>query len=258
MLTLAIANQKGGVGKTTSAVNLGYLLANAGKRVLAMDCDPQASLTVYYGQDQRALEERQATLYYALLKDRPIEELVIPGREPGTPDLIPSSIRLATAEAELVSLWDSAGVLREKLAPIVDRYDFILIDCPPTLTLLTVNALAAAQSVLIPVKTDYLSIMGIQLFLETVGKIQQKANRDLSVLGVLPTMFNPRASHDNEALAELHKTLEPEIRVFEPINRSTNFDKAAVESRPTVEILPETPGAQGYRSLAEVILSSHG
>ena len=173
---------------------------------------------------------------------------------PGGPALVPSSIRLASAEPELVSLWDSAGVLREKMNGIADQYDFVILDCPPSLTLLTVNALAASQLVLVPVKTDYLSIMGIPLLLDTVDKLRRRINPGLSVLGVLPTMFNIRNTHDNECLREIHQSLEPRIRVFEPVNRSTAFDKAPVEGKSTLELLPDTPGVQVYNSLAEKLI----
>jgi chromosome partitioning protein len=249
---IAIANQKGGVGKTTSTVNIAYALTQRGKRVLAIDVDPQSSLTICYGQDPRVLEEREKTLYHVLMKDKGLNSIII--EVSGGPSLVPSSIRLASAEPELVSLWDSAGVLREKLEGVRDSYDFILLDCPPSLTLLTVNALAAAHVVLVPVKTDYLSIMGIPLLLETVEKLRRRINPGLSVLGVLPTMFNIRNLHDNECLEELHKTMEPRITVFEPINRSTAFDKAPVEAKSTLELLPDTPGVQIYNLLAEKLL----
>jgi chromosome partitioning protein len=246
---IAVANQKGGVGKTTSTVNLAYALMQRGKRVLVVDVDPQSSLTICYGQDPRILEEQEQTLYHALIKEKSFSSLII--EIPGGPDLVPSSIRLASAEPELVSLWDSAGVLCEKMNGIVERYDFMLLDCPPSLTLLTVNALAASHLVLVPVKTDYLSTMGIPLLLETVDKLRRRVNPGLAVFAVLPTMFNIRNTHDNECLAELHNSLEPRIPVFEPINRSTAFDKAPVEGKSTLELVPDTPGVQVYNSLAE-------
>jgi chromosome partitioning protein len=248
---IALANQKGGVAKTTSTINLGYALTERGKSVLMIDSDPQSSLTIYAGQDPKALEDKQATLYYGFMKDKRLEELIIPSK----PSLIPSSIRLANAEPELVQEWDSASVLKTKLAPLLGMFDYILIDCPPTLTLLTVNALAAANLVLIPVKTDYLSIMGIPLLLQTVERIQTKANPSLKILGVLPTMFVERNNHDNECLTEIRNSLEPKIRVFEPIKRSTAFDKSAAEARPTLEFLPNTPGVQNYYQLADDIIA---
>jgi chromosome partitioning protein len=250
---IALVNQKGGVGKTTSTINLASALVQRGKRVLIVDMDPQGSLTIYSNQDPSELEKEQNTLFYGLMKGKPIDEIVIPGN----PALLPASISLASAEPQLVSEWDSVSVLRSKLKKIRDDYDYILIDCPPTLTLLTINALAAANSIVIPVKTDHLSIMGIPLFLETVEKVRERANPDLKIIGVLPTMFNMRNTHDRACLQELKEALEPDIKVFEPVNRSTAFDKSAAESRPTLEIMPSTPGVERYHELADYIIG-HG
>lgn len=254
---IAIANQKGGVAKTTSTINLGYAFTVRGKKVLMIDADPQGSLTIYAGADQRALEKEEKTLYWGLMKDKPLEDIIIPAQGV-KPALLPSSIRLANAEPELVSEWDSASVLRAKLSSVKAQFDYILIDCPPTLTLLTINALTAANLVLIPVKTDYLSIMGIPLLLQTIERIQVKANPNLKVLGVLPTIFVERNNHDNECLQEIHKSLEPRIRVFAPIKRSTAFDKSSTEARPTLELMPDTPGVQNYYQLADYVITSYG
>ena len=222
-------------------------------QTLAIDVDPQSSLTIYYGYDPRHLEEEEKTLYHALIKDRNLNDLILDASD-SKPSLVPSSIRLASAEPELVSLWESAGVLRERLEGVKSHYDFILLDCPPSLTLLTINALAASHHLLIPVKTDYLSIMGIPLLLDTVEKLRRRINPGLEIIGVLPTMFNARNTHDKECLAELRKSLEPRIEVFDPINRSTAFDKSPVEGKSTLEMLPGTPGVQIYHSLATRII----
>lgn len=256
--TLAIVNQKGGTAKTTTTVNLAFALAGLGQRVLAVDVDPQASLTFYFGQDERVLDRERRTLYHALLGDRPMAEIVVEGGE-GQPSLVPSSITLAKADAELVAEPGAPWVLKEKLQAVQERFDFVLLDCPPTLTLLTVNALSAADAVLIPVKTDLLSTLGIPQLLETISKVQRRANTRLRIAGILPTLFNPQYAHDVEVLDEIRATFGRSIPVFEPVRRSTAFDRAASQSRPTVVASPQSAGALAYRQLAEALLEdAHG
>jgi chromosome partitioning protein len=206
----------------------------------------------YLGQDERQLEQDKATLYWALNSDRLLSEFVVGDN----PALVPSSITLAKADAELVSEPGATWVLKEKLDPLRQAYDLILIDCPPTLTLLTVNALAAADAVLIPVKTDLLSTLGVPQLLDTVGKIQRRANPNLVVLGIVPTLFNARFAHDAEVLAELEATFGRQLRLFEPINRSTSFDRAAGSGQPTVALEPGSSGAVAYRRLASELLET--
>ena len=252
---IAIANQKGGVGKTTSTVNVARALVDAGASVLMVDCDPQSSLSIIYGVDPlklRALETAGKTLYYGLVKETPLADLVIAG----TPALIPASIRLANAETELASPFGTATILRDRLAPLREKFDVILLDCPPQLSLLTVNALTAADAVLVPCKTDYLSIMGISLLLETIENVRKRANPRIRTIGILPTLFNARASHDSEALQELRNAVaNTKIEVFDPVNRSTAFDKANVEGRAALELFPNTPGVDQYRLVANRILN---
>lgn len=250
---IAIANQKGGVAKTTSSINLAYALVQRGQKVLLVDMDPQSSLTIYCGLNPKQLEQEQKTMYWALMKDREIADIIIPN----APSIIASSIHLASAEAELITLWDSATVLRDKIASIKDQYDVVLIDCPPSLSLLTINALAAADSVLIPVKTDYLSIMGIPLLIDTVEKMQKRTNTRLRIFGVLPTVFNSRNKHDNDCLTDLKQALEPRVKVFDPVKRSTIFDRSAAEGKSTLELSPGASGTEVYNYLADSICG-HG
>jgi chromosome partitioning protein len=248
---IAVANQKGGVGKTTTTANLAKAMADLGRRVLAIDLDPQASLTIYFGADPRALDTQGRTADALLLGDRPLESLVLPGN----PSLLPASIRLASSEGDLLREWNGASLLAQRLGPSLGAFDVALIDCSPSLGLLTVNALAAASHALIPVKTDYLSLMGVSLLFETIEKIRARLNPDLAVLGVLPTMHDARNSHDREALAELEALLLGRCRLFPTIRRSTAFDQASVAGVPGLGHPSLKRAVEGYRQLAEALLA---
>jgi chromosome partitioning protein len=227
-VTIAIANQKGGVAKTTTTFHLGHALVRRGRRVLLVDDDPQASLTVYAGHDPRALEAKDQTLHAAMFDRKNVDQVLLEG----PPTLLPASIRLASAESELTAAWNGASIIRDKLQPLGRRFDVILIDCSPSLGLLTVNALAAADQVLVPVKTDYLSIMGVSLLFDTVDRIRTRLNPNLAVLGLLPTIHDVRNRHDREALEELTAAMGEKHHVFAPVRRTTAFDRASVTSAP--------------------------
>ena len=253
-MVLAIANQKGGVGKTTTTVNLAHALINRGKTVLVVDADPQASLTTYLGSDPDQLEEEERTLYFAMIEGTPLSSLIIEG----TPALVPSSIRLASAEPELIGnlLATPQNVLRTRIKEVRGRFDYVLIDCTPSLGLLTINALVAADQVLIPSETEYLASKGIRLLLTTIEKIQVGLNPELEVLGVLPTKFNQRYTHDQAVLSGVQSGMADRgIRVFEPIARSTAFSKASIEGKATVLATPDAPGVESYYKLADEIIT---
>jgi chromosome partitioning protein len=203
----AIVNQKGGVGKTTTAFNLGVGLQRLGKRVLLVDLDPQAALTVSAGI---SLPHVTVSIYQALLDDAVDPASVIRETTSGV-DVLPATLDLAAAEVELVNMTLRELVLKDVLSKIQHRYDHILIDCPPSLGLLTINALAAAHQVIIPLQCEFLATRGLNLLLRTLNKIQGRLNRDLKVAGILPTMFDGRTTNANEILAELRTSFPGQV-----------------------------------------------
>lgn len=206
-LTTAVVNQKGGVGKTTTTFNLGVALHRLGRRVLLVDLDPQAALSVSAGI---SIAHLTASVYQALLDEGIDPVSIVHGTVSGV-DVLPATIDLAAAEVELVSMTLRELVLRDVLGKLQLRYDHILIDCPPSLGLLTINALAAADQVLIPLQCEYLATRGLTLLLQTLTKVQSRLNRDLKIAGILPTMFDGRTTHANEILAELRDSFPNQV-----------------------------------------------
>ena len=203
----AIVNQKGGVGKTTTTFNLGVALRRLGRRVLLVDLDPQAALTVSAGI---SLAHLTTSVYQALLDEKADPLPIIRPTTSGV-DILPATIDLAAAEIELVNMTLRELVLKDVLSTLRPRYDHILIDCPPSLGLLTVNALAAADQVIIPLQCEFLATRGLTLLLRTLNKIQARLNRDLRVAGILPTMFDGRTIHANEILQELRTNFPGQV-----------------------------------------------
>jgi chromosome partitioning protein len=210
-------------------------------------------LTIYFGHQPFELQDQERTLYYALVHNRSLGSLIIAGM----PALIPSSIRLAKADRELMNAMRySDALLRDMLTDLLPRYDFVLIDCMPHLGILTSNALTAANLVLIPVRTEYLSIEGIPLILEEIEETRLRSNRDLRILGILPTMYSRNFTQDQDALAALEAiAAEQRLRVFDPIARSTEYDKATSQGLPTIVLSPKAPGVDAYYRLADAIIA---
>lgn len=206
-IVTAVVNQKGGVGKTTTTFNLGVALQKLGRRVLLIDMDPQAALSVSAGIQVAHLN---ISIYQLLLDDKLDPFPVITKTVSGV-DVLPATIDLAAAEIELVSMTLRELVLRDVLAKLRAHYDHILIDCPPSLGLLTVNALAAADRVIIPLQPEFLATRGLTLLLRTLAKIQARLNRNLKVAGILPTMFDGRTTHANEVLQELRSNFPGQV-----------------------------------------------
>ena len=247
---LALANQKGGVGKTTTTINLGAALAERGRRVLLVDFDPQGGCAIGLGIEPGGLD---ASVYDVLLdRDARVEEVIHKTSVPNL-ELLPSNIDLAAAELLLVQEVAREQTLLRVLAPLRPNYDFILIDCPPSLGLLTVNALTAADGVLVPLECEYYALRGMALLMDSIERIRARLNPRLQVEGIVATMFDGRTLHAKEVLARVREAFGR--RVFETTIRKTiRFAEAPVVGEPILSYAPASPGARAYRQLAEEVI----
>ena len=244
---IAFANQKGGVAKTTTTLNLGVALAERGKRVLTVDLDPQSNLTMSQGIDPEELEK---SMFDVLVHKTPIEEIIIP-REI---DLAVSSIDLAGAELAMSSMIGRERALQKALLPVRSTYDYILIDTPPSLGLLTINALTAADGVVVPVQCEYLSLRGLIQLENTLAMIRENLNPDVRIKGILPTMFDRRLLHSKEAVDILKENFGD--LVFKTMIRKTiRYAEAPVKGQSVLGYDPSGEAAQLYRDLAKEVLN---
>lgn len=248
---IALCNQKGGVGKTTSTINLGAALAEYGRRVLMIDLDPQGALSAGLGV---ASHELDRTIYNLMLEpSTAITDVLVPTRVPGV-DLLPANIDLSAAEVQLINEVGREQTLGRVIRPLVPMYDYILIDCQPSLGLLTVNALACAHEVLMPLAAEFFSLRGVALLVDTVEKVQSRINPDIRIGGVLVTMFDGRTVHARDVVAMLVERFGD--LVFDTvISRTVKFPETTVAGEPITTYAPNSSGADAYRALAREVIA---
>jgi chromosome partitioning protein len=248
---IAMCNQKGGVGKTTTTINLGAALGEYGRKVLLVDFDPQGALSVGVGINPHELD----TTIYQLLMDRKVDiHDVIQHTSFVNLDLLPANIDLSAAEVQLVGEVAREMVLARVLKPVLDDYDVILVDCQPSLGLLTVNALTAAHGVLIPLECEFFALRGVALLVETIEKVQDRLNPRLEIDGILATMYDSRTLHSREVVARVVEAFGDNV-FHTVISRTVKFPDATVAAEPITTYAATHAGAEAYRSLARELIA---
>lgn len=247
---VAVCNQKGGVGKTTSTINLGAALAECGRRVLLVDLDPQGALSAGLGVPHHELD---LTVHNMLVPPQvSADEVLMRTRVDGM-DLLPSNIDLSAAEIQLVNEVGREHTLGRALHPLLDRYDYVLIDCQPSLGLLTVNALACADTVVIPMECEYFSLRGLALLNDTIDKVRDRLNPRLTLGGILVTMFDARTLHSREVMQRVVEVFGD--KVYDTvISRTVRFPETSVAGEPITSWAPKSGGARAYRALAREVI----
>jgi chromosome partitioning protein len=247
---IAMCNQKGGVGKTTTTINLGAALADYGRKVLLVDFDPQGALSVGLGVNPMELDQ---TIYNALMEKRvSVDDVLLKTNVAGM-DLVPSNIDLSAAEVQLVGEVAREQTLKRIIDPVLDDYDVVLIDCQPSLGLLTINALTAAHGVIVPLECEFFSLRGVALLIQTIDKVKERLNPQLELEGILATMYDGRTLHGREVLARVVEAFGD--RVFHTvISRTVRFPETTVAGEPITTFAPSSAGANAYRDLAREVV----
>lgn len=248
---IAMCNQKGGVGKTTTTINLGAALAEYGRRVLIVDFDPQGAASAGLGVNANDLER---TIYNELMSARPDVSRIIEHSSTEGLDLVPANIDLSAAEVQLVGEVAREQALTRALRPVINDYDVIMVDCQPSLGLLTVNALTAAHGVIIPLEAEFFALRGVALLIETIEKVTDRLNPRLQIDGILATMVDKRTLHSKEVLERVHQAFGE--KMFDTIiSRTVKFPDASVAATPITQFAPNHPGAEAYRRLARELIA---
>lgn len=247
--TIAIFNQAGGVGKTTLTMNIGYHLAQLQKKVLLLDLDPQASLTVFFGLKTKELSK---TIYESLVQETP---LPIHSDIHGV-DLVPANINLSAVEKTLADAIMKELRLKNALDNLQDKYDFILIDCPPSLGFLSIMSLIASTHVLVPIQTQYKAIMGTQQLIDTIKRVRKYGNSEVKLAGIVPTMFDSRAKQEQESLKRIQNAFS-KTTVWSPISRATDFVNASQAHVPFAHYAPKHPSVGILKTIAKDLIEAN-
>lgn len=249
---IAVANQKGGVGKTTTSINLSACMAAKGKKVLVIDMDPQGNTTSGYGIQKNELEN---TVYELIMGDCSVEDCIIKEIVPNA-SIIPANVNLAGAEIELIGVADKDFILKHEIDWVKESYDFIIIDCPPSLNLLTINAMTTADAILVPIQCEYYALEGLSQLIHTINLVKERLNPDLDIDGVVFTMYDSRTNLSNQVVDNVKSNLNQKV-YSTLIPRNIRLAEAPSYGQPINAYDPKSAGAESYMALADEVIRNN-